>query len=440
MRQLNVFFNTFLVGVLKEENDLWQFQYTENWCNHPEAFDLSPALERTRDLIRDGASDRPVQWYFDNLLPEERLRDIVAKEANIPWEDSFGLLAHYGAESAGALILLPPDVDNDLPTGRKLLTYEALSQRIRSLPQASLQRDSPKRMSLAGAQHKMLVIVEGETIFEPEAGTPSTHILKPDHPDQDRYPASVMNEYFTMRLARAMGLDVPPVKLLCVPEPVYIVERFDRRMGAQESIERVHVIDTCQLLNRARTFKYSGANIESLKLSISQCRSRIAARMDVFRWLVFNVLTGNSDNHLKNLSYIVDQEGIRLAPGYDLLATTVYDTPSIADNRAQWPNTELALHVSSIHRTFAQVTREDVLNAGETIGLARKTVERELGRQLNDVLPNADRLLGEIEAEYSHLASHSPDPEMTRRHWAIQEKVLRSIRYIIIKDMHERLS
>lgn len=233
---------------------------------------------------------------------------------------------------------------------------------------------------------------------------------------------------------------MPPVKLLCVPELVYIVERFDRRMGAQESIERVHVIDTCQLLNRARTFKYSGANIESLKLSISQCRSRIAARMDVFRWLVFNVLTGNSDNHLKNLSYIVDQEGVRLAPGYDLLATTVYDTPSIADNRAQWPNTELALHVSSIHRTFAQVTREDVLNAGEMIGLARKTVERELDRQLNDVLPNADRLLGEIEAEYSHLASHTPDPEMTRRHWGIQEKVMRSIRYIIIKDMHERLS
>lgn len=440
MRQLNVFFNTFLVGILKEENDLWQFQYAEAWCDYPDAFDLSPALQRTQGLIRDGASDRPVQWYFDNLLPEERLRDIVAREANIPWEDSFGLLSHYGAESAGALVLLPPDVDNALPTGKNRLTYEALSQRIRSLPQASLQRDSPKRMSLAGAQHKMLVLVEGEAIYEPEAGTPSTHILKPDHPDQDGYPASVLNEYFTMRLAGELGLDVPPVKLLCVPEPVYIVERFDRQRGAQESIERVHVIDTCQLLNRARTFKYSGANIESLQRSISRCRSKVAARRNVFRWLIFNVLTGNSDNHLKNLSYIVDQEGIRLAPGYDLLATSVYDTLSIADDRARWPNTELALQISTAHRTFAQLTREDVLDAGETIGLARKTVERELDRQLDAVLPSADRLLEEIEAEYSHLATQSPDPEMARRHWGIQEKVLRSIRHIIIKDMHGRLS
>ncbi|HEY5581034.1 MAG TPA: hypothetical protein VIK56_07710 [Rhodoferax sp.] len=39
---------------------------------------------------------------------------------------------------------------------------------------------APKRMSLAGAQHKMIVVRGGNELFEPLPGTPSTHILKPN--------------------------------------------------------------------------------------------------------------------------------------------------------------------------------------------------------------------------------------------------------------------
>ena len=44
---------------------------------------VSPALPRSQLLHRDGATTRPVQWYFDNLLPEEHLRVRIATEANI---------------------------------------------------------------------------------------------------------------------------------------------------------------------------------------------------------------------------------------------------------------------------------------------------------------------------------------------------------------------
>jgi serine/threonine-protein kinase HipA len=100
----------------------------------------------------------------------------------------------YANESAGALNLLEYECSLDLPTGRRRLTNEQLSQRIRNLPRSSLQKDSPKRMSLAGAQHKMLIDLGEDEIYEPEAGTSSTYILKPNHPGPD-YSASVMNEH-----------------------------------------------------------------------------------------------------------------------------------------------------------------------------------------------------------------------------------------------------
>lgn len=57
-----------------------------------------------------------------------------------------------------------------------------LSARIRQLPMASLNKQAAKRMSLAGAQHKMVVCFDPATggLAEPLEGSASTHILKPD--------------------------------------------------------------------------------------------------------------------------------------------------------------------------------------------------------------------------------------------------------------------
>lgn len=60
-RQLEVMVNRDLVGWLREENDLWQFEYAEQWRASATGFDLSPALSRTQALHVDGASTRPVQ-------------------------------------------------------------------------------------------------------------------------------------------------------------------------------------------------------------------------------------------------------------------------------------------------------------------------------------------------------------------------------------------
>ena len=123
-----------------------------------------------------------------------------------------------------------------------------------------------------------------------------------------------MNEFFTMTLADRVKLPVPRVYRRYVPEPVYIIERFDRNVD-ETGTRRRHIVDACQLLNKSRAFKTS-ARLDTLKEVVEACRNRAQARRHVFRWLVFCVLLGNDDNHLKNLSFLVDAEGIAVAPHF----------------------------------------------------------------------------------------------------------------------------
>lgn len=433
-RRLQVLVNGQLVGELRESNDLWAFEYEPLWATAQGSFDLSPALPRRQAPHVDGATQRPVQWYFDNLLPEEALRSVLAKEAHLPADDAFGLLAYYGAESAGSLVLRSPDQPEPLDEGLRALPLTTLSQRIANLPRVSLTHDAPKRMSLAGAQHKMVVVFRDGQLFEPLPGTASTHILKPEHVSDD-YPASVINEYFTMSLARAVGLSVPQVHRLYVPQPVYLVERFDRH-GADPVLRR-HAIDTCQLLNKSRSFKYSAAHLETLSAAALQCRARAAARLQLYRWLVFNVLVGNGDNHLKNISFLVSEEGIVVAPFYDLLSTAVYTTQAFADEKAHWPNVELALTLGNA-MTFAAITRQHLLKAGQTLGLSLATAMRELDRLVRTVPREATSLLAQIESTMQEAVTSSPEPDLALRHVGGELRLLRAIVHIVIQEMAAR--
>lgn len=83
------------VGALDEENGLWQFTYNRAWNR----YSLSPALHMGGARIVDGGSHRSVQWYFDNLLPEEGQCTLMAKNARLNVADAMGLLAYYGRES-----------------------------------------------------------------------------------------------------------------------------------------------------------------------------------------------------------------------------------------------------------------------------------------------------------------------------------------------------
>ncbi|AKJ31101.1 HipA domain-containing protein [Caldimonas brevitalea] len=423
-RALVVYLNDRRVGLLQEHNDLWAFEYDREWASHPTSFDLSPALSRQQTAHADGATLRPVQWYFDNLLPEEGLREAISSEAKIRGDDAFALLEYLGAESAGSLTLLPPGQPLPPQTGLQALPDAELSRRIARLPRSTLTAEAPKRMSIAGAQHKLPVVLQDGQLFEPIGATPSTHILKPNHPSAD-YAASAVNEFVTMRLARAFGLKVPTVHLRYVPEAIYLVERFDRVVGPG-GVQRRHIIDACQLLNKARTFKYTGQSVTALNDIVSLTRHRIATRQALFRWLLFNLAIGNDDCHLKNLSFLVSHEGIDVAPHYDLLSTCAYRTPLFAERQnASWSQTALPYPLA-IARSFDQVTCEAVEWAADELRVGS------FGRRQIHLLAQLPAMLQALAAEVHDIRDRHPDAALQA---AGESRLLRVIEHIVLRDM-----
>jgi serine/threonine-protein kinase HipA len=430
-RALDVYLNERQIGTLSEGADLWTFEYVSGWAQAADGFDLSPELQRSQAVHRDGATHRPVQWYFDNLLPEEGQRLAISKEARLSADDAFALLEYLGAESAGSLVLIPPGQTAAPRGGLRPLTDATLSERIRDLPRATLGSGAPKRMSVAGAQDKLAVVYREGELCEPVGGEPSTHILKPDHRHGD-YPASVINLYFVMSLAAELKLRAPPVHRLYVPEPVYLIERFDRFADEFGQTQRRHIIDACQLLNKSRQFKHTGATLHTLAEVIACCTNKASTRLRLFQWLVFNVLVANDDNHLKNLSFLVSPAGIELAPTYDILSTSAWHTKAMAGARADWPAVEMAFPLPGA-RTFGEITRESLVAAGLELGLTRGIGERELDRMVRDMPGAIDRLLVAV------MNRNKTYPEAVRPYLAGQVRLLDVIPHIIVRDMLERV-
>jgi serine/threonine-protein kinase HipA len=160
----------------------------------------------------------------------------------------------------------------------------------------------------------------------PAPGQPTTHILKPPI---SRFTATTENEAFVMRLAAAIGLDVAPVEARTVQDRTFLlVQRYDRTIGDDGIVRRIHQEDFCQALGVPPETKYASEGGPTFKDCFALLR-RVAARpaVDVLKLLdavIFNVIAGNADAHGKNFSILYDAEGPRLAPLYDLLATVAY--------------------------------------------------------------------------------------------------------------------
>lgn len=72
------------IGTLSDRGGIWSFRYASAWLEAPRNFALCPGLPLQAEEQQDGSSRRPVQWYFDNLLPEEGQRVLLASESCWP--------------------------------------------------------------------------------------------------------------------------------------------------------------------------------------------------------------------------------------------------------------------------------------------------------------------------------------------------------------------
>lgn len=325
------------VGTLSLVGGRLSFQYGHDWLAQPNAGALSQSLPLGPDVF----DDRQCRAFFAGLLPEGNLRRLIARQCQVSSQNDFALLSAIGGECAGAITFLPqgqPTATTE-QAGVEWLDEPQLMALLDELPRRPMLagRDGV-RLSLAGAQDKLPVVFDGQSMGLPTGGQPSTHILKPAIASVED---SVFNEGFCLALAQAMGLPTAQAQIFVVQgREVLLVARYDRRVGVQGQPMRIHQEDFCQALGVVPEMKYQNEGGPDLKACFDLLRKATRpSAPQVLRLLdavVFNALIGNHDAHAKNFSLLYAGQSKNaaptLAPLYDMLCTAVYDhlTPKMA--------------------------------------------------------------------------------------------------------------
>src|SRR4030066_1607430 len=150
MSILTVSANGVPVGTLEVRKGRWKFVYAAGW----EDYSLSPSFPLATKKYEDPSNAKPVEWFFENLLPEGRLRDLIAARDRTDPRDTWVLLVRHGQDTAGELALLPVGV---AAAAREILAPLSPAARQEKI-KASRARNLPLmaswdeiRTSLAGA-------------------------------------------------------------------------------------------------------------------------------------------------------------------------------------------------------------------------------------------------------------------------------------------------
>lgn len=174
------------------------------------------------------------------------------------------------------------------------------------------------KISIQGVQPKLsakLKVKEG--IFE-VADKGGEYILKPQN---NMYLQLPENEDLTMRLAEEIDMDIPLHGLIYSKDqkPTYFIKRFDRYgKGKKYAVE-----DFAQLSGNNRNTKYNYSMEKVAGIIETYCTFPAVEKIKLFKLTIFNFLTGNEDQHLKNFSLITKDNKITLSPFYDLINTTI---------------------------------------------------------------------------------------------------------------------
>ncbi|HEY6874201.1 MAG TPA: type II toxin-antitoxin system HipA family toxin [Geobacteraceae bacterium] len=315
-----------------DEKKRFCFQYDKEWLEQSK-IPLSLSLPLRPDPYLDDESHP----FFANLLPEEKIRAVIARNLGVSVNNDFGLLERIGGDCAGAVSLFTETGKPKLePSRYRQLSPDELAAIIRELPRRPLLAgEKGIRLSLAGAQKKLPIFYDDERFYLGYGNLPSNYIIKPAIEDLD---GTVENEAFCMALAQEVGLEVPRSFIYQHEDTrVFVVKRYDRVTRADET-RRLHQEDFCQALGVPPEFKYETEGGPSLVACFNLLRNASTKSgkdvLSLLNWVIFNYLIGNSDAHGKNLSLLLLPEGPMLAPFYDLLSTRIYAHYGLAEGLA----------------------------------------------------------------------------------------------------------
>lgn len=322
---------TQLMGSLRVERlrgkEVFSFEYADSWLENKEYFSLDPDLyffkgpQFLRDdkvnfgLFLDSSPDR-----WGRLLMQRREALIARKEkraVRVLGEKDF-LLGVYDESRMGAL-RFKYQGSNVFENADKAMASPPWAM-LRDLEYASHVVESDKEIkdldswlalliapgsSLGGARPKANIVDERGNIW----------IAK--FPSKNDFFDSASWEMLVAMLAREAGLNMSEVKLERFSNRghTFLTRRFDRH-----GIKRIHFASAMTLLGKkdGESAETGASYLELAEFIMQNSASPEQDLKELWSRIVFSVITGNTDDHLRNHGFLLSKKGWRLSPCYDI--------------------------------------------------------------------------------------------------------------------------
>ena len=365
--------------------------------------DKYPGISVALPLSKEPFSPIETSSFFEGLLPEGFSRKSVAKWLHADEEDYLTILAGLGKECLGA-IRVEESSDKEIEEPNYVpLTPEQVRDLASEGATKSTELLVKSHLSLTGASGKVGLYFKDGQWFQPIGTAPSTHIVKQSHV---RLQHIVENEQLALRTAAHMG--IPTIESFIVnqggfndSEILLASKRYDRDMENSVKLVsgmscplRLHQEDFAQALGIPGSKKYESPGDEYLKrifrLVREQSKNPLRDQILLLDILIYDVLIGNTDNHIKNLSmlYTPDLSSMSLAPAYDLVSTMVYKESTA----------EMSIAIAGEIR-WEKMNKETFLEASQDIGISGKVIEREYDRLAKGFKDSLEKSVAELKKE-----------------------------------------
>ncbi|MVZ61222.1 type II toxin-antitoxin system HipA family toxin [Sphingobacterium humi] len=311
------------VGRLAIRDRVIYFEYDPEFLQ--KGLEISPF----RLPLQTGIIELPMRPFeglagvFSDSLPDgwgRLLFDRMAKSQGILPASISPLerLAHVGLFGMGALVYEP---DYSPTNEHEIIDLDCLATQTENVLKGTSEDVLPELLALngssGGARPKGLIGLSADRNSISYGAKELENHFEPwlvKFPNaQDGYDAGAI-EYVYALLAKEAGVFMPEVHLFSSKKGAgyFAVKRFDR-----ESDRRLHMHTVCGLLHS--DFRTPSLDYEDLLNLTGALTKDIREVEKMYRLAVFNVLAHNRDDHAKNFSFLMDEQGEwKVAPAYDL--------------------------------------------------------------------------------------------------------------------------
>lgn len=339
-----------------------QFRYASGYLENPQSFPLDPLHLPLSDEIFN--ADRPyagVHGVFEDSLPDDWGRKIMVRFHNLSRNKQrvpqlLQLLGNRGLGSLSYMEEGQPGLQTALLSSRRLQELAQLADKFEQEPATVADDEFPLLLqagsSPGGARPKVIV--------EDEQGSYLAKLTSvKDQVDV------VSLEAAAMELARRAGIETAETRIMPLGSgKCLLVKRFD----INDAGGRNHLLSMQSLL---KADGYYNAAYQDLAQVIKLISARPGEDLRrLYRQMVFNVLIGNTDDHLKNFLMLHNDAGWRLSPAFDLI-------PNIAFNSE---------HVLSIGNSVKPPVREILLLEAKYFGIKRRLQAEEIVNHIHEVV------------------------------------------------------